>query len=538
MAIKYVKDFRTGTLNGNEDYNGEQTIQAAVDSLEHGDTLIFENGVRYFLNSPVFLTQHKIGTDGTERVNRESITFEGNGCKISNMPAATSTGFSECNKLFVLSDNYPQKNTGSADSSAAGSNGNGLINCIIRGFNFVGCGFSGTDNPAVICGMGVTAGVAGSTYIKACTIENCTFMLFDNCLWLGGKYNTVKDCHFSLCNTAIKADCPDYGNIHSNYFYQSENTGLLLTKPYGTNVHGNTFIRCKGDSIRVDGTLDSSTDEKMLGVSIYSNYISGDLADSEIEDQNGIFVSGAKSAIIRDNIIRNMKCVNATDSTGKNQGNGICIDGANNTENSVIRFCNKTTVSENQIFDCMNTGIRTDYSQDCVFSDNTVYSRTGDKAVTGDCGIRIAKNTSRNVFSNNTLYDYDDNNGIVNNAFGYTVVRGNISVPSAYSDNIASPIRFIRDSSIHSADTSIIVIPDQPEPLVDKEEFFLYVPKAHKVTNAMEWSYISYNGKSGIVRDTNGETKIPESYYGKYIKLRYDILTSRYSTSYRYTIVE
>lgn len=537
MAIKYVKDFRTGTLNANEDYNGEQTIQAAVDSLEHGDTLIFENGVRYFLNSPVFLTQHKIGTDGTERVNRESITFEGNGCKISNMPAATTTGFSECNKLFVLSDNYPQKNTGSTNSSAAGSNGNGLINCTIRGFNFVGCGFSGTDNPAVICGMGVTADVAGSTYIKACTIENCTFMLFDNCLWLGGKYNTVKNCHFSLCNTAIKADCPDYGNIHSNYFYQSENTGLLLTKPYGTNVHGNTFIRCKGDSIRVDGTLDSSTDEKMLGVSIYSNYISGDLADNKIEDQNGIFVSGAKSTIIRDNIIRNMKCVNATDSTGKNQGNGICIDGVNNTHNSVVRFCNKTTVSGNQIFDCMNAGIRTDYSQDCVFSDNTVYSRTGDKAVTGDCGIRIAKNTSRNVFSNNTLYDYDDNNGIVNNAFGYTVVRGNISVPSAYSDNIASPIRYIQDSYTLEGNTGMIVIPEQLLSLSNNEVFRLYVPADHRPVDALGRSYIIYENVSGGVYVNNTETEIPESCYGGFVKLRLNIISDGDTDTYKYTIV-
>ncbi len=533
MAIKYVKDFRSPLRSSETD---EQVIQNAIYDLEDGDTLIFERNVKYMIGNPVNFTLYKDKDNDNRIISkcRMGITFIGNGCVISN----TKVSFPPYNTMFLLSHSTtddelsPEIKPGEYRYYTA----SGLVDCTIRGFNFIGTAYDHQDDH--MRAMGPMESIPGSTYIKNCTIENCMFNEFNTGLYIGGKYNTVKNCYFSLCNTAIKADCPDYGNIHSNYFYQSENTGLLLTKPYGTNVHGNTFIRCKGDSIRVDGTLDSSTDEKMLGVSIYSNYISGDLADNKIEDQNRIFVSGAKSAIIRDNIIRNMKCVNATDSTGKNQGNGICIDGVNNTHNSVVRFCNKTTVSGNQIFDCMNAGIRTDYSQDCVFSDNTVYSHAGDKAATGDCGIRIAKNTSRNVFSNNTLYDYDDNNDIVNNAIGYTVVRGNISVPSAYSDNIASPIRFIRDSSIHSADTSIIVIPDQSEPLVDKEEFFLYVPKAHKVTNAMEWSYISYNGESGIVRDTNGETKIPESYYGKYIKLRYDILTSRYSTSYRYTIVE
>lgn len=535
MSTIYVENYRD-PCNTNE--TDDQVIQRAVYALEDGDTLLFDRNVTYVLKNPVYFTMHQDDCGNITSKCRMSLTIEGNGCKISN--DKKSNGFSTCNKLFVLSDTRTDEVLD--DKIEPGDyyyfTASGLMNCTIRGFNFVGQGFNeGID----MCAMGPIEAIPGSMYIKNCTIENCTFRLFKTCLYVGGGYNTVKNCHFSLCNIGINADCTNYSSYYSNYFYSSSKYAIILTQPYECNVYNNTFVRCKGNNICANGTLDRQNDEKIISVNIYSNVLKGILKEDDAGNQNGIYVDGIKSAIIRDNIIRDMRYAEANPTDGTTWGHGIRIDGLynlNTPDGDNKRFCEKIITTGNQIFDCMHSGIRTNYSQDCVFSNNSIYSRTGDKAVTGDYGILIGKNTSRNVFSNNNLYDYDDNNDIVNYAFGITELINNNSLSSSYSNDLVSPTRYISNTGISENDSSVLVIPAQLTELANGDEFYLYIPEGYKVTNAIQWSYISYNGTSGIVYDSDGETKIPESYYGKYIKLRYNVRQSTYSTSYRYTIVE
>lgn len=520
MSTIYVENYRD-PCNTNE--TDDQVIQKAVYALEDGDTLLFDRNVTYVLKNPVYFTKYQDDCGNIISKCRMSLTIEGNGCTISN--DHLSNGFSNYKTLFVFSDTRTDEELD--DSIMPGDNryftASGLVNCTIRGFNFIGRGFASQDNN--MCAMGPIGGITGSMYIKHCTIENCTFRLFKVCLYVCGLYNTVKNCHFSLSTTGINADCPNYCNFHSNYFYTTFKNAIILTQPYGSNVYNNAFMRCGNNSILAVGTLDRTNDEKVIAVSIYSNCITGGLVDNNIVNQNGIFVDGIKSAIIKDNIIRDMRYAETNNSNENTGGNGICIKGTynlNSPDGENVRFCEKIITSGNQIFDCMRAGIKTNYSQDCVFTNNTIYSRIGDMSVTGDYGIQIEKNTSRNVFSNNTMYDYDNNNDIKNNAYGITELINNTLMLSDYSNDLVSPTRYVSNTCISENDSSVLVVPVQSSPLENGEEFYLYIPENHKVTNAMQWSFISYNGYSAAVSDCDGETKIPDNYIGKYIMLRYN----------------
>ena len=53
METKYVEDFYT-----TEGMTDDEAIQAAVDDLNDGDTLLFKNGKIYVLNRPIYFTSY------------------------------------------------------------------------------------------------------------------------------------------------------------------------------------------------------------------------------------------------------------------------------------------------------------------------------------------------------------------------------------------------------------------------------------------------------------------------------------------------
>ena len=85
MSIKYVEDYRIPANLGDS-----ATIQAAIDDLNDGDTLLFGNKVSdenapvvrtYALDEPVYFTSYKGTADSG--VTRKYLTIDGRGCTIA-----------------------------------------------------------------------------------------------------------------------------------------------------------------------------------------------------------------------------------------------------------------------------------------------------------------------------------------------------------------------------------------------------------------------------------------------------------------------
>ena len=130
MATKYVEDFYT-----TESMADDEAIQAAVDDLNDGDTLLFENGKTYVLNKPIYFTSYRSveNEDGTitrTGKNRYYLTIDGMGCKIAGSleyleqygrkPEGAPTNYTNKNALFHTSDVIK----------------NSMFYCTIRNFKF------------------------------------------------------------------------------------------------------------------------------------------------------------------------------------------------------------------------------------------------------------------------------------------------------------------------------------------------------------------------------------------------------------------
>ncbi|MBE6708476.1 MAG: hypothetical protein E7578_04450 [Ruminococcaceae bacterium] len=119
MATKYVENYRFNDMNDTE------TIQAAIEVLKDGDTLVFNKtsdrdpitdedipSTTYVLDAPVDFTRFNVGDDETPVIvnkTRKHLTINGNGCTITN--SSSFTGYT---------DTYT-KNDGSFVSSMIGS---------------------------------------------------------------------------------------------------------------------------------------------------------------------------------------------------------------------------------------------------------------------------------------------------------------------------------------------------------------------------------------------------------------------------------
>ncbi|MBR5565661.1 MAG: right-handed parallel beta-helix repeat-containing protein [Roseburia sp.] len=369
-------------------------------------------------------------------------------------------------------------------------------------------------------------------------------------------------CKFDTCNIGLNSDGAVALDVYRNYFYTTRSTGLRFTRSYRSSAHDNVFYKCRGDAIGIDGVATGDLDQQQLFINVYANKILGGKIGKgtdengneiyEVENQTSIHCNGAKDVVIRDNIIRDMTFKSGTPNEG-DYGIGILMFGNGSTvnervivSNNIISGCMRygikvnysdaCTVSGNQISGSVNTGIITDYSLDCVFSDNSVYGRRTDNTDTGDYGIKNEGNTFGNVFSNNYLYEYNEDNGIVINAVNFTALNQNTLMNSAYSHGIISNHRVISNPAISASDSSNIVIPDQIT-FNNGEIFYLYIPENYNVTNLMQLSIILYKNGSGYVYDDGDAIEIPDTYRGKYIRLRFTQKDRPTYISYFFTIV-
>lgn len=523
MAIKYVEDYRQGTLSD------AATIQAAIDDLNDGDTLYFNkketvdgqatnNPGTYVLTDPIQFTSCGSSFDSNGNYStsggkdRRNIVINGLGCTIKN-----SDGFSNYDgapkkkyQLFILSD----------------KDGHGLIDSIISNFTFEENKTSHKINeetgntPSIFTAVGAIGAVSNSTYTKRCVFSNCEFKVFKTGLYMAGESCNVTNCIFNSCNVGINADCPNYGRIFSNKFYNIK-TGIDMTKPIWSEVYSNFFYDMRGDSISVSGTSSREFgDTKEIYVSIYSNIIKG---SSTSGSQRGIFISGVKDLMIKDNYISGMYYKEGNDSNGdayyENYGIGIYVTGLVNYNTSDgkdnVRLSRRCIVSGNEIRNCKSCGIKINYTYDSLFSNNTIY---GDPDIPEDSlffgrGIFVDTVTSGLRITSNALYYYENGNGI----FNYTNTANRIT------DNaiIRKELYHTVTGTISSNDSNVIIIPNSII-LEDNEYVFVEIPSNYHSEIGM--SFISYqNDSSSLYKEDNTYADLTD-YAGSTVKLLHNVV--------------
>lgn len=530
MAIKYVENYRKDTTNN--DLSDTLTIQASINDLEDGDSLIFEQGRTYVLDEPVSFTSYnpetRIGT------TRNYLEIDGNGCTVCGSNTFNSLYGNKNNNtyaLFYISDKMK----------------NGITNSVIKNFifNWKSPGSTLNENSypysnrnaaiAVVTPDYANAPNTVSVYYTNGNIEKCIFNNFGTGIYMCGKIVNIEQCQFYTCYIGINSDGTTQLDAHLNYFETTRETGLLLNTSYRSNAYENAFYKCRNNSIFVTGPSDDSTVSKVLTINIYSNkIIGGEFYDengniTKIENQTGILCSGGKDVIIRDNVIRDMTYDNE-DPWRADYGIGILLYG--NNISGIFKTSQRVIVSNNIIAASQRFGIKVGFTSACTICGNSMHS--GDRGANADYGIYIQNTAGDLHVSDNALYDFADNKFMRISRYNTHINNNTFYYKSGRFDPF-SPMRYVR-TNVSSGNPSVIHIPELPVALEDDEEFYMFIPNEYSSSTVTS---ITYNGLSGYVYNGNSMYNFSTSDIGKYIKLKYSYgVTSSDTEVISFTIVE
>jgi len=370
MATRYVENYRFN------DMTDAQTIQAAIEALEDGDTLVFNKKTEikdestgavigydttYVLDAPVDFTRCNVGDDETPVIvnkTRKYLTINGNGCTVcgsdSFIETYGKTGTGNKNALFYTSDNT----------------GCGMEYCTIRNFHFTWKSSESNksaDRNIRNMGVGVVTS-EGSPYFSNSIIENCTFDDFRIGLYQCGKDSITRGCTFTNCHEGIYSDGSVRNVFEDNYFFTTWYTGLHLGSSGDSIARNNKFYKCKVFSIFATGAFESSTNSKDTRITIMDNKIYGEGFDVTRKDY-GIKLQAVHQAVVSGNIICD---IGGNDDTS---GYGIYVDGNLNAyKDGYDSICvsKEVTVSNNVIYGCCGGGIRVNNSAGVLISGNNI----------------------------------------------------------------------------------------------------------------------------------------------------------------------
>ena len=528
MAIKYVEDYRIAS------FNDTQTIQAAIDNLVDGDTLIFEQNRCYALDAPVSFTSYdsetRIGT------TRSFLVIDGNGCTICGSDTYNELyGKKDENKnaLFYISDKMK----------------NGITHSVIKDFIFNWSSPESNYNTktyplntrnmaiAVVTPDYDNAPATPPVYYTNSTIKNCEFNKFGTGIYMCGENVIIELCKFVTCYSGIFSDGTVHLDARLNYFFTTQNYGLRLHISYNSNAYGNYFYKCRNNSIAIGGPESTNTVSKSLGINVYSNKIFGGeiykedgITIDRIENQTGILCSGGKDVVIRDNIIKNMTY--DTESPSKDDyGIGILLYGNNNTNN--VKNSERVIVANNVITGSQRHGIKAGFASSCTICGNSIHS--GERGAEADFGIYIKDTAGDLHVSDNALYHFADGKSIRTNKYNVQLNNNTIFDKDKKFDPF-DPIRYI-DTTVSDSNSSVIRIPDLPVALENNEVFGMLIPEGYGssiVTN------ISYDGYSGYVYKNGSDYNFTTSEIGTYVKIKYSYGVSSISgqKTISFTVVE
>jgi len=165
-------------------------------------------------------------------------------------------------------------------------------------------------------------------------------------------------------------------------------------------------------------------------------------------------------------------------------------------------------------------------AESCTALGNSIHS--GEVGEGEDCGINIGNLAGDLHVSDNTLCYFEDGKfmEMKENYNEYSInVINNTYYNKAVKFDPLSPARPIHNTSINPNNSMAIVIPDLTVPLVNNEEFYLYVPEDY---HAPTRSFITYTTMSGVTKTVPLMTKDGSSpttisrFAGKYVRLKYN----------------
>ncbi|MBE6709170.1 MAG: hypothetical protein E7578_08025 [Ruminococcaceae bacterium] len=545
MATKYVECSRKTGMNDT------QTIQAAIEALKDGDTLVFNKKTEikdestgavigydttYVLDAPVDFTRCNVGNDETPEIvnkTRKYLTINGNGCTV-----CWSNDYISNYKTIIDNTSEENKENRKAKKKEAlfylsDAAKNGLKHCTIKNFIFT-WDKSNSSVPVEFenrnYGMGVvptdpniTSDEGKSMYFSFGTIENCEFHRFETGVYMCGENVDIRQCYFYTCDTGINSDGTEQLNVYNNYFYTTLHQGLRLNTSYRSNAYGNVFWGCGNSSISVEGPQNNRNDLKYLTVNIYANKIFGSNdPDSEgVRNERGIQCNGIKDVVIRDNFIKDISYVSNDqekeyDKDGQ-YGMGILLTGNNSTDNE--RISERVIVADNIITGSRRYGIGVNFSSSCIISGNSIHSMGKENA--NDYGIYIGNKAGNLSIAGNKLYNFEYDKFIYsgdNNKYNMSIVD-NTYYGRNLKFNPLSPARIISNTFNHPDNTMHICIPSLDTPLENNEEIMLYVPVDYQSSTV---SYISYDNMVGAVMDKNNSMQINvKQNRGEYLHLKY-----------------
>lgn len=498
MAIKYVENYRISDSATDSD-----TIQAAIDALEDGDTLIFERGRTYILDEPVNFTSYVKNT--TAGITRNFLTIDGNGCTICGSDAYnTAHGKDSSNSLFFISDD----------------SGNGMNRSTIENFVFrwtvTTDGFGSSRYPYESRNMAIAVKrFKDSDYFNNGVIKNCEFHQFGTGIYMCGESVIIELCYFDNCYTGINSDGTTQLDARMNYFYCPWYRGLVLNYPQRCSAYSNVFYKCQDTAIRIVGATGGITKE--LTANVYSNKIfggekkdpAGNITDTY--DQIGIGCYGIKNAIIRDNFIQDI-CHKESD-TAESYGIGIYL-GGNNYNSDDFRSSSRVIVANNMITDSQRMGIKVALSSACTISGNSIHS--GDRGAGADYGIYVTDNAGDLHISDNALYYFTEGKFVRPSKYNVNMIDNTCYGKNGKFDPL-SPARYVR-TYVSEDSPTVICIPELSVDLEENVEFNMLIPEGYSSSTI---TTITYNGLSGNVKHNGSIYLIPSSERGNYVKLKY-----------------
>lgn len=502
FSFKYVEDYRE------EDMTDDQVISAALRDLGDYETLVFGSipGQVYKLENPVILTQTNDSNTG-EIIYKEKIgiTLFGRGCTITNgvKDASLYPWLSNpSSSLFILSDDK----------------GNGLTECTITGFKFSPSDISSVKLSSRFSGIRCTTAI-GSTYLNRCKITNCNFRNLSTGIYACGKDNDYSLNEFNACYIGVYDDGSIQAKYHDNYFFITQNKGILAQQSYDTTIEHNVFYKCRGDAISLSGTqpriMNDSTSIKCI---VSKNIIRGSghfLVDNKKTVENGIVSYGYKDLIISNNIIHSM-ATNKTDDPYSTYGYGILIGGGYNNQSS-CRMSSRVLVESNEIYAPAREGIRVRYANDVLITNNSIYGYGGDAfGGEGRQSAAISNSLSTDIVIKGNIihnYKYLESNDIVDISVSYTE-----SDKNRVCDNTSIEGMTWADTRRHKKDPTALEIIDTANMNVVLREgitYTVWIPAVNtdpetkdEEGNISNYSHILYQSIDYLFKSTTGILKI------------------------------
>lgn len=476
MSIKYVEDYRSAG-------NDTKTIQAAIDNMKDGDTLVFNKCIgstdidgntvynkTYVLDEPVYLTSYNESTSIGK--TRKYVTFDGNGCTITGssdyIDTYGCTGENNKNAYFYLSD----------DSQ------NGLQFSTIKNFIFDWYDLnklsSLSDYPSKSRSIALAVKTCyGSLYYSNSSIENCEFYNFGNGIYQCGDRSNVRGCYFESCYKGIYSDGSVHNVFEDNYFFTTSYIGIHMNVSFDSIVRNNSFYKCRNYSIFANGQYESSTDSKVMDVTITDNKIYGCYTDTR--NDIGIKLHALHSFTVTDNYISGIS--RKSDIDGHGYGIGIWVSGNLDASLGICKSA-RGIISNNNVTNCYGEGIKIDIVIDCIVNGNFICNNTKYGESANKRGIVIRPDT-HNVYVTNNTVSYYGENAIKNYSSNSCEVVNNITF------NETSNLLRTVDGTTYTVPE--ISIPENIDNIENGEYFYLKIPDNYTESAV---TIINYNGGS------------------------------------------